>query len=183
MPDKWIYGFRRTGKRELSEEERETLKRLGTRKGISRYIRGALSVVVFFVGLSGIAFASGGARWGWPLLIAGTIAFFWSLNWANKAERYALLCRRAARVGVVDQFVREEVSEAVRNAYSKPQYEDGETVLGQAFWEAEEQFEERLIKLTGKRPVVIETPEDDDVLLTCDGKLVPDAIDLPAVTV
>jgi len=46
------------------------------------------------------------------------------------------------------------------------------------YWEADERFEERLVKVFGSEPDALETPANDDVVLLIGGKPVWEVIDV-----
>lgn len=150
-----------------------------------RYIRGAVPVLLFLVAVTGIAIAADGRRWAWLIVVGGTIAFFFGLNWANQAETLGLLFRRSLRVGKVDHFERSIAPISVRRAYgalAEIEDEDGPAGPVGDYWLNEERFEERIAKVVKRQPERFETPIDDDVILMIDGRWVNKIINAPSVS-
>jgi hypothetical protein len=182
MSDRWIFSFRRVDQRELSDEDRNKLQDLS--KGL-RWLRiawGIGAVLCVAAAILGIAAAAGGSGWWWIVVIALVISFFWALSFASQAERKILLYRRALRKGVVDGYARSERSAEVLAAYSRD-LSDDEHTQPSIYWEADERFEKKIANEAGHQPNRIETPAGDDVLITVEGKIVVEIIDVPVLDV
>lgn len=165
---RWVHSFRRVSTREISEEERESYRRLARRRRATSYLWGSLAVALFFAGLVTAMIASDGHAWVWPLFILELVLFFWSIGRANDAERRSLLCRRIVRVGRFDRLERETMPDYVRRSYLTGP--DGEGIPT-TYWDVDERLEESLAKILGRTPAWIETLADDDVLVSVEGKL------------
>jgi len=149
-----------------------------------RYLRGALPVLLFLSAVAGILIAADGHHWAWLLVVGGTIAFFFGLNWANQSEILGLLLRRSLRVGRVDQFERNIAPISVRRAYgalADIEDDNGPASPMSDYWLNEERFEVRIAKAEKRQPERFETPIDDDVLLSIDGRWVEEVINAPSV--
>jgi hypothetical protein len=178
MADRWIYGFRRTGSRELSDEERREFKRLAAICASKRLMLSIAAVALGVCGVIGIVIGAG-AGWGWLVVGAGLIGFIWTLHLAGKAERMRLLFRRASRKGLVDEYVRDQRTAEVWASHRKANADEEEPPSQPfVYWEADEKFEERLEKMVGQQPSVIETPTDDDVVITVERKVVTQVVDV-----
>jgi hypothetical protein len=163
---RWIYGFQYTDSRELTTEEREQAKNLARRYGILRFVIGGFAALSGVVGILGIIVASHSTWWGWFVILAGLLGSGVLLAWANRAERLSLLLRRTARVGELDVFVRVGANAKVRSFYRAPFPEDDdEYIPSKPYWEAEERFEQALLKEAGPKVDGLETPKDDDAVV------------------
>lgn len=182
MAELWIYSFRKSGKRELTDDEKAALGRLARRKSGVRFAWGAVAVLLALIAILGIILAADARPWGWGLFLASTIAFFYAIHFANNAEKLNLLYRRSARVGVVDEYVRTERTEHVRAQYIREVMEE-ESSQPSCYWQADERFEDRLLKTCGKRADWLETPADDDVVITVGGQTCREIIDVPILRV
>ncbi len=188
MPsERWIFGFRYTETRRLSERELDQARGLASRFSSYRYLRGALAVFLGIDFFFGIALLAGEKHWwAWFVLIGSFVGFFWALSWASAAESTSLLYRRLVRVGEIDEYVRTGRDDRVRRAYRRSHQlmedsEDEDYVL-EPFWKAEEKFEERLLKRVGSAPAIIWTPAGDDVLVRADDAWVSAVYDVPVIT-
>jgi hypothetical protein len=182
--ERWIFGFKRVGTRELSDRERDEFRRRARSLSIQAYCRALVPVFCGCVGLFSIAIAASPNAWGWVLFVAGWIAFFWTLGWAGKAGRLALLFRRAARVGKVDLYERAERTSEVWTAHRRGAA-DAEEAPSQPeiYWEADENFEESIGKELGRQPVQIATPLNDEVLILIEDRIVNRVIDVAVLNV
>jgi hypothetical protein len=163
---RWIYGFQYTDCRELTAEEREQANNLARRYSMLRFVRGGFAALSGLVGILGITVAAGGDWWGWFVIFAGFLGLTVLLTWANRAERLSLLLRRTARVGELDMFIRVGANSKVRSFYRAPFPEDDEEYIpSKPYWEAEERFEQALLKEAGQEVDTLETPKDDDAVV------------------
>jgi hypothetical protein len=185
MADQWIFSFRKTGCRDLTESEQNELRRLARRQSWIRFGWGSVCVLLAIIGFSGIAIAADRSSWGWAVLVVAFIAFCWVMGYTNRAERLSLLFRRAARVGRVDRYEREKRDAEVWAKYRRDsQLEDDEhSPQPSIYWEADEKFEEQIKRGLNEQPNSIETPADDDVVIAVEGRFVSTVIDVPVLHV
>jgi len=185
---RWIFQFRSTGKRPLSEAERVSLERDIRRIRTGRTVKKVASWGIFAIGLwSFWAALQVAAGYGMATLIIALIGFAVGSTDFD-SERRALLYERLLRIGEVERFERVEGDGTVRELWSLPvrpsaferreaededelkeEFWPQETPIWGVFWEAEERFEKSLEKLAGRRPDWFETASDDGAIVFVEG--------------
>jgi hypothetical protein len=189
---RWIYGFRETAARELTEAERAALRR---RFATARLVAGAFGLLVpvcFVAFVAAISFAVERPPLGVAAVVVCLYLGFKAFDKAGKQDQLALIYRRAARLGVAQAWTRDTAPPPVREAYTlpprSPEEEDEEADVtlpegGVSFWEMEERFDRELERALGRPAQWFETIGEDTVVLAVEDKTVTRYIHAPIVSV
>ncbi|RYG24505.1 hypothetical protein EON82_10530 [bacterium] len=170
---RWIHEFRSSGERALTEQEQMQIARRAKCLSAKYYGLCLQAVLLFISALPALAIATGGPTWVWVLSIPVVILGFYSISWANAAEKLALLHRRALRIGTVEEFRRVPGDETVKRLWQQVGYknasEDDEdedvTPHLDSYWSNQEEFEEALVRSAGGRVNAFEAVGRDGVIL------------------
>ena len=171
--ERWVYSFKSTGTRTLTEAEIGAIKlkaSLSRRKSVSWAV---LSVFLGLMIFLSIAEATSTAWIGWPLLVFFGVTFCMAFDHVGKNDLLRKLLVRAAREVVVETFVKEVAPDSVRAKYSAFRAsDDAGDYSGPPFWVAEEDLFKLLTLTSGGPSTTFESLAHDDVLLLVDGKIV-----------
>jgi membrane protein implicated in regulation of membrane protease activity len=171
---RWIFQFRSSGERPLTEDERTKLKQSANGMRLRRLGFALTSVASFFGAFVCLAIAAGNQPAVWAGVVIGIVFALWVLGFASAAEKRALLYRRALRLGTVERFERVTGDTTVRTRWNAAhECEDGYVELRPMgeYWQQEEGFEESLARSAGRNPDWFEAVSIDGVVLWVEGKL------------
>lgn len=150
---RWIFSFRSTGTRELTDEERSFVRRQAHKLRVRRACLGVLSLLAFLGAFACLLIATGDLRGFLVGFFALVIGGIWILVHASRAEVQALLLRRALRLGVVEEFRRVPEDDTVGRLWREREWSaDSDETTVPAHWREEERFEEQLAQVTGRNP-------------------------------
>ncbi len=170
---RWIFQFRSAGERPLTADERVQLARSLRPIRIRRIAFAVASVILVLQSLGCLALAAENQPLFWAGVVGCLVLGGWLLSLASDAERLALLCRRALRLGTVERFERVAGDTTVRTLWNATYEDDDGHVdlrpMGE-YWREEERFEEALARAAGRNPDWFESVNLDGVVLWVQGK-------------
>ena len=175
--NRWIYSFQSTGIRELTDLELAELNRRLAWIKLRTILRTLISIALGFGIFLGIIVATSNALIGWSLCVASTIAFFYSLSFANAHHSAWLLYSRASRKRTIETFAWSNAPREVRSLYALIRLT---TLHGdKAYWKEEEELVDTLQKMAKHEPKSIETLVGDGAIIRINGSFATREITVP----
>lgn len=181
---RWIFEFRSTGERPLSEAEQSlllgALSRFRIRGAVFEAVSGAFFVLALVSFWAALQFAGGYGA----ITLVCTILGFGARSPISDSRRRGMLYRRQLFLGTVERFERVPGDQTVRDLWHRPvhcadfleeqdreegEFEPQEKPIWGPFWASEQQFEEALSKTIGRRPDSFETVGQDGVVVFVEG--------------
>lgn len=141
MSERWIYGYRSTGFRELSDSEKGRIRRAR----LARFWMVVPVPVAWFVavasGIGGIVFLTGGVWLGVAACVAICVSMGYSLNVMSNRYKVCRLGRLALMRRNIESFEYVGPDDAVRLAHQKAPsniiHEEDDGIYLTPFWERE----------------------------------------------